>query len=66
MQPPDAACDLGHFKRTRGSTQLTCVTSPTHTQVLYTEYQNNLEVSNEQLDQLRNQLLSEGIKKKGG
>jgi hypothetical protein len=33
--------------------------------VLYSEYQNNLEVANEQLDQLRNQLLTEEIQKKG-
>ncbi|KIZ05227.1 hypothetical protein MNEG_2729 [Monoraphidium neglectum] len=34
-------------------------------EVLYSEYQNNLEVANEQLDQLRNQLLTEEIQKKG-
>lgn len=32
---------------------------------MYSEYQNNLEVANEQLDQLRNQLLTEEIEKQG-
>lgn len=34
-------------------------------EVMYSEYENNMEVANEQLDQLRNQLLTEDIKKKG-
>ena len=34
-------------------------------QVLFSEYENNLEVANEQLDTLRNQLLTEEIQKKG-
>jgi hypothetical protein len=32
---------------------------------MYSEYENNLEVANEQLDQLRNELLTEDIKAKG-
>ena len=34
-------------------------------QVLFSEYEHNLEVANEQLDTLRNQLLTEEIQKKG-
>jgi hypothetical protein len=32
---------------------------------MYSEYSNNLEVANEQLDALRNQMLTEQIKKRG-
>lgn len=35
-------------------------------EVLFTEYENNLESANEQLDALRNQLLTDEIKKSGG
>lgn len=33
---------------------------------MFSEYENNLEVANEQLDALRNQLLTEDIRSKGG
>ncbi len=40
---------------------------PSHSpKVMYTEYQDNLEVANEQLDGMRNKLLTEEIKKGGG
>jgi hypothetical protein len=36
-----------------------------HPQVLFSEYESSLETANEQLDQLRNQLLVDDVRKKG-
>lgn len=53
-----------------GPTPQQCVNSVSEStcrmgHVMYSEYQNDLEVVNEQLDQIRNQLLTEEIGKKG-